>query len=509
MKKKMIALLMAGVMAVGMLAGCGSTNRSSQSESSTKQSSAESETKSTVVESSTEEVKEEPVTVTWWMYGGAADEHDLVMEELNKLLVEKINVKLDLVMIASSEFDEKVRLASMAGEDFDLVWTSNWKNHFDANVSRDAFMAIEDIVAEYGQEMVASMPDGLLDVGKVDGHLYAIPNQQILARQLGVYVQKEYAEKYNLTLTHIDDISEMYDFFDQIVANEPDVWPLLGTKGMTLSIETEKIYESLANGYVFIKKDDDNLTAVPEVIAREELFRTQNEWYKRGYVQPDFATVTDTTANAKAGKYICHLATYKPGGAEEVSNQQGREYIVIPAGEPYLQATSGQETMTAVNVNSKNPEAAVKLLNLVYTDKEVFNMLLSGIEGVHYNKIDDTHIQTVENCKYNYAGNAWKFGNQFLAYYNPQQIDGTWEETDKMNRESEVSPIRGFAFDSTNVQAELAQLDAVSAEFSKGQYIAEDIDAWMKERADKLEKAGLSKVVAEVQAQLDAWKASK
>ena len=55
----------------------------------------------------------------------------------------------------------------------------------------------------------------------------------------------------------------------------------------------------------------------------------------------------------------------------------------------------------------------------------------------------------------------------------------------------------------------MAQLSAVAAEFNNGWYTAEDIDAFMKERADKMEKAGLSKVVAEAQAQLDAWKASK
>lgn len=40
-------------------------------------------------------------------------------------------------------------------------------------------------------------------------------------------------------------------------------------------------------------------------------------------------------------------------------------------------------------------------------------------------------------------------------------------------------------------------------------YVAEDIEAYIAERAAKLETAGLSKVVAEVQAQLDAWKAAQ
>ena len=505
MRKKIVAILMAAAMIISMLAGCANTETPKGTDAQTGAPTAGEAVKETDKPEETEK-KPDPETVIWWVPGTEAEDHDLVMEELNKILVEKINVKLDLVRIDTG-FADRVKLASTSGEEFDLVWTSNYSNKFDENLAREGFMAIEDIVAEYGQDLVATLPEGLLDVATVDGHLYAIPNLQILARQLGVYVMKDYAEKYNLELTHIDDISELYPFLDQIVANEPNVYALTSSG---VSPTNEAVYESLANGAVFVRKDDTGLNAISNAEATAANLRARNEWYQRGYIQEDIVTATDISAGMKAGKYVCQVAVYKPGGAEERSINHGIEYICIPIGEPYIQAASGQETMTAVNVNSKHPEAAIKLLNLLFTDKEVFNMLLYGIEGVHYNKIDETHAQKVENTKYNYSGQAWRLGNQFLAYYSPTQVDGTWEATAEMNRTAQVSPMRGFVFDATNVQAELAQISAVTKEYSDAlAYVAEDIEAYIAERAAKLETAGLSKVVAEVQAQLDAWKAAK
>ena len=37
--------------------------------------------------------------------------------------------------------------------------------------------------------------------------------------------------------------------------------------------------------------------------------------------------------------------------------------------------------MTAIGANSKNPETAFEFLKLINTDKDVFNLIVNGIEG--------------------------------------------------------------------------------------------------------------------------------
>ena len=106
------------------------------------------------------------------------------------------------------------------------------------------------------------------------------------------------------------------------------------------------------------------------------------------------------------------------------------------------------------------------------------------------------------------AGYAWEFGNQFASWTMPGQADDVWQITEELNNNSEVSDNLGFTIDDSDYQTELAQLAAVSAEYSTGFYTCEDLDAYLAERAAKLEAAGLQTLVDGVQAQLDAFRAA-
>lgn len=449
--------------------------------------------------------EEETVTVKWLIPGDKQQDHDKVMEDLNKKIKEKINVELDLELIPQGEFNDKVKLASTAGEDFDLVFTANWLNSFDQNMSRDAFLPITDLLDEYGQGIKEAIPDWLLDVSRVNGEIYAVPNQQIIARQLGVVVQKEYAEKYNLDMTSMTDIRELEPFLDEIVANEPNLIPIDSRVDAVL----ERDYESFANGAAYINKNEEDGTVYSYTDVLEEQLRLDHEWYEKGYIRQDIATVTDNSADVKANRYVVSLSSWKPGIDAEWTQRQGIDYIAIPIEGAYIKATSGIETMTAINVNAAHPQEAMKLLNLVYTDKDIYNEILYGIEGEHYNKVGDNRAEIIEGTAYNMSAYAWKLGNQFNAWLMPGQADDLWEQTDELNRTAEVSPLRGFVFNSEPIQAELAQFDAVVKEFKYGQYTTDDIDQFIEDYKTKLEQAGVPAIVEEVQNQIDEWKSAQ
>jgi len=99
-------------------------------------------------------------------------------------------------------------------------------------------------------------------------------------------------------------------------------------------------------------------------------------------------------------------------------------------------------------------------------------------------------------------------GNQFNAYKLPGQADDVWEVTMQLNEEAASSPDLGFYFEDDNVRTELANVNAVYTEYKSILYygLVEDIESVLAERNEKLEKAGLQKVIDEMQAQYDAWK---
>ena len=499
MKKRIIATIMAGVMTLSMLAGCGQEEKTPSTSSSQKVESTSPSSEEKVESTAKEETPKEPVKVTWYMYGKPQEEHDLVMEDLNKKLREKINVEMELVQIPTGEYNEKMKLYSTSGDKYEMCWTSNWVNTFESNMSRGAFMALDDLLKEYGQGILEQCPDWLLDMGKVNGVQYAIPNLQIVGKGFSFYIQKKYADEYGWDKEIVNSYEEIYPFLDWIKEKYPDVVPLSadGAEGYPVK------YEALGDHLVYSIKDGN----IQAGIVSEYGIRTKKDLYDKGYVREDIATVTSPNGDRNTGRYAVIYAAGKPGGETQGPSSWGGEYIQVRVGEKrYITATTGQATMTAFNINADQPEAAMKLLNLMWTDKEIFNELLFGLEGVHYKKTGENTVELIEGSKYYYGGNAWKYANQFNAWTIPTQSPTVWEETEALNNSAEVSPIVGFVPDFSEYQTIIAQLNSVSKEFSGGYYDTDDVDAWFKERNEKYYAAGLQTLVDGVQAQLDAWK---
>lgn len=502
MRKKLLSMLLVTVLSAGVLAGCG--NNATKQEESKSKDSVKTSASSKVEETSKEDVKEDPVTVTWLIPESEPADLELVMEDLNKKLVEEINVELKLVCIEMGEYDDRAKLASTSGEEYDIVFTCSWLNKFSENLSRGAFLEITDLLEEYGQDIKAGLQENLWDVAKSGDGIYAIPNQQITAKQVGVAIQKEYADKYGWTKTHIEDGTELEWFFDKILENEKDVTPYM----MAQVPFTNDLSEQIAS-YCYVYRDDDpsdGLTVVWD--AEDTKAQNINNWWKKGYLHPEYATGGDLNAVRAANKFVAYGIIYSPYCEVSVSNSQGKEYIAVSVGDPYFSATAGVETMNAINVNSKNPEAAVKLLNLFWAKPELFNELLFGLEGVHYKKVGEERVEVIEGTEWNLWKNDWLYGNQFIRWHVPGEADDHWDLVKELNTSSKMSPFRGFVSDISEFQVELAQIAAVEGEY-KNYWLRDNWEELAKERKEKLKAAGIETVVAEVQKQLDEWLAAK
>ncbi len=72
--------------------------------------------------------------------------------------------------------------------------------------------------------------------------------------------------------------------------------------------------------------------------------------------------------------------------------------------------------MQAISSTSKNPARVMKFMNLLNTDPYVKNLVVHGVEGKHYNKIDDKTIKPIAGSGYSLYTNTWAIGNVFLDY---------------------------------------------------------------------------------------------
>lgn len=499
-----------------MLMGCGSNNSNDDVSSETKEKEqATSETKNeepaaSKDEEAVAEKEREHVTITWYQRQSEPANVESVMTKVNEILNEKLNTSLEIKYVEPSEWREKMPLLFAAGEEFDLIWTAGWGGfNYAPGVSQGVFKEIDDLLKDNGAEILENYPKYLWDGVRVDGKIYGIPNYQITYQQKGFIVRKDLVEKYDIDVESLKTKEGMMAAF-KVVKEGEDIYPLVSGLNIGYSLyEKSNNDKGIFRGPNFweIDTNDWKVLTGSDQDPANEFYALSRELYENGYITPDSITIKDKNKEFGTGNYFMHPANYKPGASADYTAKYGFEVIAFPTGNPISTTKSMTSSMTAVSMTSQNPDRAVELVNFIHTDKEIYNLLIFGIEGQDYNMTAENHIEKVEG---GYSVPAWKVGNQFNAYLLPGQEDDVWEQTMALNEQAIVSPLLGFNFDNSNVQIEAANVKAVVGEFDPiRQNGAMDFDEMLAEFSSKVEQAGQEALIAEYQKQLDAWMANR
>lgn len=465
-----------------------------------------------------------PVKLIYKFPGTTQKDLGVVQDALSALLQEKIGATIELQMIDWGAYEEKVRLSNAAGEKYDLVYAPPWINNYYDNVSKGAFLPLDDLLKQQAPALWAAWPETTWDAARVQGQIYGVIQGNIWAKLWGPYIRKDLAEKYKLDLNAITKAEDLEPFLEQVKQGEGIV-PLYITKDEGIG----GLWRGEYNGYdplvdiqagIGVRFDDPTLTAVlmpatPEYQAAAEL---AHKWYQAGYYPEEALPAVEANALFKAGKYAVQLHLYKPGGADELKAKFGYDFVSKPLGPKFLTTAGVVASLTCIPKVSDNPEAAIKFLELINTDPVAYNLLAKGIEGKHWVWVDKAKRViglppglTAETAGYT-PSTDWMFGNQFNAYFvTPEQAaQDVWNATKKINAEAQPSVALGFAFIADPVKAELAQITAVGSEFGPEFGIGRpDPAEALPQYLAKLKDAGVDKVLAEVQKQLTEWKAAK
>ena len=227
-------------------------------------------------------------------------------------------------------------------------------------------------------------------------------------------------------------------------------------------------------------------------------------------MRKDVLSVGDDSLDYNNGKYAVAQTGWKPGVENTLKNLFGREVVFFRnIVDPVITTSNCTSTMIGISRTSKNPEKAFKFIELINTDKDLYNLICFGVEGKHYELTAEGKVKYIEDS--GYAPKAdWKFGNQFNALVTDGTDSDVWEQTEKLNSEGKASPLMGFVFDETNVTNEIANCNSVRAEYNYVWMGASlDYKEHMEEYKAKMEQAGIRKVIEEAQKQVDAFLASK
>ena len=308
--------------------------------------------------------------------------------------------------------------------------------------------------------------------------------------------------------------SEKWGYLAGIVNSDLDglILPMGGAYLGVDNFEDATSYDQLGDATKLIAVDpygNDSTVKLnfetPEYKAMVDMMRG---WYEKGYIYKDAATTEDSGETLiKNNVGFSYFTAGEIGIEVNKAVSCGTPMTCIKIETHPISTSSCTKFAWAVPSTSAEPEAAVKFLNMMYTDARIENLLLWGVEGKDYQVVDGIakFVDGQDSNTVSYQMGEWMFGNAFLAYPWDGQPADIREQAQAEMAVAEESVFLGFSCDTSNIQTELAALANVIAEYTPTLDSGLAPEGTYEEFIEKLYAAGAQTVVDEYQKQLDAW----
>ena len=494
--RKVISIFLGAVMMTATLIGCKSVTPVT---SSTPVSSAVSSESPTA----------KPVTLKWYIRFAQQKDQQVVFDKVSQYMQEKINASVNFVPVAGANYNEKMSAVIASNEDYDICFTSSWANNYLSNVSKGAFLPLDDLLPTYAPA-IWNLNAKFWDAVKVKGKIYGIINQQIFARAAAISIKKEEAKQFNFdSKTYVKgDLSSLNSYIEKAYSAAAGArYVHVEVSDMSEYLKQDWIVGYNVPGAVDVTQSKITVVNQWKTASMNKLVDTLQDWNSKGWTSSK-KFLSGMTQDLK-NEIVDLGGTYKPGGAVETSLQVGVDLDQIASNDLLLTTGGIIATLSSINRNSKNPERALMMLNILFSDKYAYNLLNYGVEGTHYKLNGEGKMITASvSADYN-PQVSWELASQFMSLLNEGQDTDLWEQTKKLNQDATKSTLLGFSFDPTPVSSEIAKSQAVVAEYYQGICLGIYTDKEYEQFLTKLDSAGTDKIIAEMQSQIDKWQAAK
>lgn len=444
--KRMLAMLLAVIMALCVISGCTGTTTTS-SEAASTNSEATTDTSSAAEEETIEPVE---LTFAYWDIDsmvtapdGNVDAIWAAIQENTKTIIEPVNITWD-------DFDEKVKMWAstdslpdmFAGYIIGSTTFSDWKD--------------QGIIAGIPQEQLADYPDleeymnnsGYAQGALYDGKYYCIPrmyNDTAAHTAIGnnIVYRWDLAQEAGIT-EEPTTWDEFIAMLEAIVAADPEGKGIGGITGGSFSTISGYFYsygEVLTGKWVL----DENDQWTPGYFANVDGVKVANQMardlYTDGLIDKDIALNTYDSAAEKflQGKFVAHANFYD--GPQQTYGVLGEDYKNIYGTELYedckfadiypsvnglkffqVGSTDNSETYIRAGVSDEQMAGILRFFD--YLHSEEGNALCKlGFEGEDWEEVDGKKVITITDeerkAKYNCRGASF-------ANWGPQIYDETW-----------------------------------------------------------------------------------
>ncbi len=466
---------------------------------------------------------EEYIELIMYSSGSSGKDTEKVIGTFNELLKEKCNTEINVTCLGWDNYRNQYQLILTTGEPADLMYVN--PNLYSLYASDGAFLDLTELFEKYMPTVFSYFTEGQLSQVKVDNKLYMIPSYESNFAQNGIFYRLDFAKKYGLS--EITSIESFETYADTIAAKEKGLRVIDGNPEQTLFQMFKSYYgfEPIAGSntsIIMVKGYDDihNIIAYPFTDEYVEWANKMKTWASRGYWSTNalsstmdpwssiqVGTSAITQANADGAKNMMRYMESKLPESEcaywSLANLTGYSYV-----------NPVTENGYAVPASSPNAERALRVLEIIKTDQELFDLWMYGIEGLHFSLTENGNlIKPAVGVDPSTVNNHSMSGAQYaMRVKNLMRNDaGVWKGFDDLvNWLSSIATLNKFgavSLDYSDVQAEQAAVNQVVQQYGHPINIGlvDDVEAAIEEYRKQLKAAGIDRLVEVVSQQMEDY----
>ncbi|MBM6997492.1 ABC transporter substrate-binding protein [Paenibacillus sp. DXFW5] len=508
-KQRMVLLLLSAMLCSSILAACGKDSN---------------ETKT--IPGDGNDAKVEKIVFAMPSFNRIPDNLGRITDAINEITIPKIGVEVDYKVYGPVDYAQKVNLALQSGEQMDLFTTLG---QFTSYVSKNQVYPMEELLPEYGKELTAILdkdfgPD-MLKATTLNGHIYGIPVNKGMSIPTNFVYNADMLNEAGFTADDIHSVQDLPAIFEAVKQKHPDAVPFgpinVNPSDTSLLLLLKGLHQvdflSDTTGIGVVVGDEGKVVNFYETDLFKEGAMMMRDWFNKGYLEKDAATTSITASDLiTSGRGFSFMGGYSGlEAAKALSAQTGKNLEMKRIAPYYFETGAVNMVSWMLSSTTKAPEAAVKFLNLLYTDEALINTILYGIEGEDYVKVDEHHVKYPDGKDANMVGytamlSTGIVGSESLQY----QLEGVnWSDVElklQENKETQKSPYFGFIFDPSGVKTQMSAVTNVVNQYLPGLMCGVlDPETTIPKFVDALNNAGAEDIIRSKQEQLDQWIAAQ
>lgn len=428
--KRMLAAGLCAVMTVSM-AACGSggggdaDSQKTGSDNGSKDTGSEGDTQGSGTSSVTDEggidtSSHEVINMLVLGNKPSNGRLEAMLEKLNGVLTEKVNAELEMTYIEWTDWQTQYNVQLLSGDDkLDIIttatdWLYGWEN-----AQKGAFMPLtEDMLKTYAPKTYEQVSaDNDWEICKYNGDIYFIPEDNYTQYvNHGMFYRGDWAAEAGLANGEITKFEDLDTYFSWIKENKQDCFPFDATKNSGLPFmgyllsKTDNVTITGVNvgNYEFWygASKDDPFTVTSPFMESDVIYddaELMKKWNEMGVWREDILNYDGDTRESMyagtSGSDQHHSQTYyttvKPNMDKK---QEGSDVKMYYWGQENNNVAKPLKThgAAAISMNSKHPERALMVYDLLRNDEECYRLINYGIEGTDYIVTDDGKLDRPE-----------------------------------------------------------------------------------------------------------------